>query len=257
MKKVILILVDGMRPDGFLQCGHSFPAEMLAHSVHDLAARTVMPSVTLPCHMSLFHSVTPERHGILTNTYVPQVRPVRGICEVLRAAGKSCSFFYNWEELKDLSRPDSLATACYVSGHVYGYEEANPRVTKACLDNMAAGGSDFSFLYLGWTDAAGHNNGWMSDEYMRSIRGSLDCIRSVCEAADDDTLVVLTADHGGHGRSHGSDMDEDMTIPILFWNRTFSSREITGTSILDIAPTVLSVLGVAPDPEWEGKAVEL
>lgn len=257
MKKVILILVDGMRPDGLLGCGHDFPAEMLAHSVHDLAARTVMPSVTLPCHMSLFHSVTPERHGILSNTYVPQVRPVKGICEVLRAAGKSCSFFYNWEELKDLSRPDSLASAVYVSGHVYGYEEANPRVTKACLDNMTAGGSDFSFLYLGWTDAAGHNNGWMSDEYMRSIRGSLDCIRSVCEAADDDTLVILTADHGGHGRSHGSDMDEDMTIPILFWNRNFTSREITGTNIIDIAPTVVTTLGVTPDPEWEGKAVAL
>lgn len=257
MKKVILILVDGMRPDGFLDCGHDFPADMLAHSVHDLAARTVMPSVTLPCHMSLFHSVTPERHGILTNTYVPQVRPVRGICEVLRAAGKSCSFFYNWEELKDLSRPDSLASAVYVSGHVYGYEEANPRVTKACVDNMAAGGSDFSFLYLGWTDAAGHDNGWMSGEYMRSLRGSLDCVRSVCEAADDDTLVILTADHGGHGRSHGSDMDEDMTIPILFWGRNFASRAITGTSILDIAPTVAATLGVAPDPEWEGKAVAL
>ena len=257
MKKVILILVDGMRPDGLLGCGHDFPAAMLAHSVHDLASRTVMPSVTLPCHMSLFHSVTPERHGILSNTYVPQVRPVKGICEVLRAAGKSCSFFYNWEELKDLSRPDSLASAVYVSGHIYGYEEANPRVTKACLDNMTAGGSDFSFLYLGWTDAAGHNNGWMSEEYMRSIRGSLDCIRSVCEAADDDTLVILPAAPGGHGRSHGSDMDEDMTIPILFWNRNFAPREITGTNIIDIAPTVVTTLGVTPDPEWEGKAVAL
>ena len=100
-------------------------------------------------------------------------------------------------------------------------------------------------------------NGWMSGEYMRSLRGSLDCVRSVCEAADDDTLVILTADHGGHGRSHGSDMDEDMTIPILFWNRNFASRAITGTSILDIAPTVAATLGVAPDPEWEGKAVAL
>ena len=46
-------------------------------------AQTVMPSVTLPCHMSLFHSVAPDRHGILTNTYTPQVRPINGICEQL------------------------------------------------------------------------------------------------------------------------------------------------------------------------------
>ncbi len=257
MKKVILILVDGMRPDGLKGCGHPFAEEILTHSVHDLAATTVMPSVTLPCHMSLFHSVTPERHGILSNTYVPQVRPVKGLCEVLRAAGKTSSFYYNWEELRDLTRPDSLASANFVSGHIYGYEEANPRVTQALLDSMGRGGTDFSFLYLGWTDAAGHGYGWMGEEYLRAVRGSFDCIESVCRAADEDTLVILTADHGGHGRSHGSDMPEDMTIPILFWNPGFAPREISGTNIVDIAPTVTETLGIAPDPEWEGKAVEL
>ena len=71
MKKVLLILVDGMRPDSLAACGNPFVGEMLAHSRYTLTGQTVMPSVTLPCHMSLFHSVTPERHGILTNTYVP------------------------------------------------------------------------------------------------------------------------------------------------------------------------------------------
>ena len=102
MKKTILILVDGMRPDAVEQSGHSVVAELKAHSAYSMKATTVMPSVTLPCHMSLFHSVTPQRHGILTNTYVPQVRPVKGLCEVLRGAGKKNAFFYNWEELKDL-----------------------------------------------------------------------------------------------------------------------------------------------------------
>ncbi len=257
MNKVILILVDGMRPDGLMSCGHPFVEEMLTRSAADLSAQTVMPSVTLPCHMSLFHSVTPERHGILSNTYVPQVRPVRGLCEVLRAAGKTSALYYNWEELRDLTRPDSLASANFVSGHVYGYEEANPRVTAALLDSMKRGGTDFAFLYLGWTDAAGHGSGWMTDEYLRSIRGSFDCIRSVCEAADENTLVILTADHGGHGRSHGSDLTEDMTIPILFWNPGFKARALEGTNIVDIAPTIVRTLGVEPDPEWEGKAIEL
>lgn len=49
---------------------------------YSLRARTVMPSVTLPCHMSLFHSVDPGRHGILTNTYVPQARPRGGAVRV-------------------------------------------------------------------------------------------------------------------------------------------------------------------------------
>ena len=116
MKRVLLILADGMRPDSLEACGNPVVKKILKHSVYTLEGTTVMPSVTLPCHMSLFHSVTPERHGILTNTYVPQVRPVRGLCEVLKAAGKHNAFFYNWEELKDLSRPDSMTFATFVSG---------------------------------------------------------------------------------------------------------------------------------------------
>ena len=61
-EKVILVLVDGMRPDGMLGCGHPFSAELVSRSSHALDAQTVMPSVTLPCHMSLFHAVDPARH---------------------------------------------------------------------------------------------------------------------------------------------------------------------------------------------------
>ncbi len=71
---IVLALVDGMRPDGLLSCGHPFVEKLISLSASSMEARTCYPSVTLPCHMSLFHSVDPERHGILTNTYVPQVR---------------------------------------------------------------------------------------------------------------------------------------------------------------------------------------
>ncbi|MDO4829744.1 MAG: alkaline phosphatase family protein, partial [Clostridia bacterium] len=79
--KVVLILVDGMRPDAVLTCGNEKMKARINECAYTLHARTVMPSVTLPCHMSLFHSVDPDRHGILTNTYVPQVRPVEGLYE--------------------------------------------------------------------------------------------------------------------------------------------------------------------------------
>ena len=62
-EKVILILTDGMRPDALTSCGHPFVEKMKEMSTYTLGARTVMPSITLPCHMSLFHSVDPARHG--------------------------------------------------------------------------------------------------------------------------------------------------------------------------------------------------
>ena len=63
----VLLLVDGLRPDVLTGCGNPLAQQLIQQSYATLQARTVMPSVTLPCHMSLFHSVVPERHGVLTN----------------------------------------------------------------------------------------------------------------------------------------------------------------------------------------------
>ena len=253
MKRVLLILADGMRPDSLAACGNPVVNKILAHSVYTLEGKTVMPSVTLPCHMSLFHSVTPERHGILTNIYVPQVRPVRGLCEVLKAAGLHNAFFYNWEELKDLSRPDSMAFATFVSGHTYGYEVANERLVNAAIPYLQEPDASFTFLYLGWPDEAGHHYGWMSEEYLHAVSESWNSMDRVISTLTEEDLVVITADHGGHGRSHGADIPEDMTIPILFYNPRFTPRVLDKASILDIAPTITNILGVAPDGDWEGK----
>ena len=59
-EKVFMILVDGMRIDAPDACGNEYAAQFGAKAKL-LRERTVMPSVTLPCHMSLFHSVTPQR----------------------------------------------------------------------------------------------------------------------------------------------------------------------------------------------------
>ena len=83
-KKVILISIDGMRPDGMQLCGNPYVNELEKICSYTYLARAVEPSVTLPCHFSMTHSVTPQRHGILTNTYIPQVRPVEGIFEKIK-----------------------------------------------------------------------------------------------------------------------------------------------------------------------------
>ena len=255
MCKVQLILVDGMRPDSLAKCGNPYVQELLEHSYHTLKARTVMPSVTLPCHMSLFHSVDPARHGITTNLFMPQVRPIDGICEMTKATKKN-GIFYNWEQLKDLSRPDSLAVAGYFSGHKFTYEAANQMVTAASIESMAKYDLDFTFTYLGWVDEAGHAEGWMGEEYMRSVNESFNCIKRIIEAAPEDTVTIVVADHGGHDRTHGTELPEDMTIPMFFIGEEFEpGKELSGVSILDLAPTIADLMHIYPAPQWEGKSL--
>ena len=250
--KTLLILVDGMRPDALANCEAA--QKVLKNSVYTLSGQTVMPSVTLPCHMSLFFSVEPGRHGTTTNVYMPQVRPIDGLCDVLAASRKSSAFFYSWGQLRDLCQPSALAFSLLIKGAHHGWDKANDRLTDAAISYLTENDTDFAFLYLGYTDEAGHAHGWMGEEYMRSLDNSWENIARIIEALPKDTAVIITADHGGHDRTHGTPMPEDMTIPLIFAG---AEKDLVGdlssVSIMDIAPTVAALIGVEPNPDWEGK----
>lgn len=252
--RTLLILVDGMRPDALVKIPQA--QEIMKDCAFTMNATTVMPSVTLPCHMSLFHSVDPTRHGTTTNTYAPQVRPIDGLCEVLSKNKKNCAMFYNWHELRDLVRPGSLVHSYFCKGSAIGWEKANEMVTDDAIRYLAENDTDFAFLYLGYVDEAGHAYGWLSKEYMEAMESSWENIRRVMDALSEDYTVIITADHGGHERMHGTDLPEDMTIPVMIKGRDFSAgKELENVNIKDIAPTVAKLLGVAPDEAWEGNSL--
>ena len=252
--RVLLILSDGMRPDSLTNIKKA--QDFIKESSSCLNARTVMPSVTLPCHMSLFHSVDPSRHGTTTNVYTPNVRPINGLCEVLLNSRKTSAFFYNWEEIRDLSRPNSLAFSYFCKGRLYGYDKANDIITDAAVDFLTKNDIDFTFLYLGYTDMAGHNYGWMSEQYMAAMENSFANITKLYDKLPDDYVIIVTADHGGHDRTHGTELSEDMIIPIMVLSRNEKIEiDFKDASIKDIAPTVTNLLGISPDDEWEGKSL--
>ena len=254
-KRVVLILVDGMRPDAVEKIRHPFVEELRGESFFRMDGKTVMPSITLPCHMSLFHSVPPERHGTLTNVYVPQARPIKGIFESLTDQGKVCASIYNWEELRDLGRPGSLQYSFFINE--YHYEQTDAIVTQEAIDCISQHKPDFMFVYLGVTDTVGHDYGWMTEKYMDSVYKAWDCIEQLVKTWGQEYTFIITADHGGHGRNHGENIPEDMTIPVIITGKDSEKAE-KGTiepSILDIAPTIAELVGTKPEKAWEGKSL--
>lgn len=253
--KVILISVDGMRPDGFLACKNLYIEELMKKAYYTLDGKTVFPSVTLPCHMSLFHSVTPERHGISVNVYTPMVRPVNGLFEQLQGSGAVCAMYYGWDTLRDVARPGSLTFSEYM--HAYSEESVDSQLTDRALACIQKNKPDFVFLYMVDTDEkGGHDNGWMSEAYLNRISMAVDNIKRVVEQCGEEYTIIITADHGGHERIHGENIPEDMTIPMFYIGKQFEAgTRFTGGSILDIAPTIAKLMGVKAPREWEGKAV--
>ena len=255
MNKVLLISIDGMRPDGFLACGNPYTEDLMRDAAYTLSGRTVFPSLTLPCHMSLFHSVPPQRHGTLTNDYAPPVRPIPGLFERLSAAGMDCAMYYGWEPLRDVARPKALTWSGYFNA--YADEHTDGILTDMALQRIASHHPDFVFLYMVETDEkGGHDSGWMTDTYFDYIRRAMDNVQRVVEAVGETYTVIVTADHGGHDRIHGTDLPEDMTIPQFYLGRRFTpGRNLGEVSLLDISPTVADLMGIRPSREWEGRSL--
>ena len=257
MKKFFMILIDGLRSDALAVVDHPFIKDLQQQSRYTVNCRSVMPSVTLPCHMSIFHSVEPSRHGTITNTFAPQVHPIRGLCEVLSGAGKKIDFFFDWEPLRDISRPLSLNRADFISGRLNGYNAADQFLTERAEDRLKTGElADFTFFYLCAVDEAGHKYGWMSDEYIAMVKTSLDRAQKIAGLLPKDVDLLLTADHGGHDRLHGTEAAEDMTVPLFLRGENITpGAMVRNCCIIDIAPTIVARMGLPADPDWEGSVL--
>ena len=253
--KVILISIDGMRPDGLLACGNPYVKTLEKLCTYNYESSSVTPSVTLPCHFSMSHSVTPERHGIITNTYVPQVRPIRGIFEKISSAGGRSAMFYGWEPLRDIASPETLMFATYINA--YMKESSDTVLCDKAIEVISENKPDFAFLYMVETDEkGGHDNGWMSDEYLRRISVAIDNVKRIFDNFSCDYSIIIMSDHGGHDRTHGKDIPEDMTVPLFLYGPVFEGgKQIENTSLLDIAPTIADIMGIEPEREWMGRSL--
>jgi len=255
-QNVVLFVVDALRPDILQQTLTPTIDRLIAAGAHTLAARTVMPSVTLPCHASLFLSVPPEQHGVVSNLWSPQADRFPGLIDVVHRAGGRTVSFYNWEPLRDLSRPGSLDVSYFLNNCSDATGEGDRTLAELAADWFAHNEATLAFVYLGNVDAAGHSYGYPSETYRQAIRNADECIAIVLDALPADCAVLLTSDHGGHNHGHGSDCDEDMTIPLVLRAPGLIPAGLTlaqDVSIMDVAPTAAALLGLEPPAEWVGR----
>ena len=256
--KVLLVLVDGMRADAISACGNPEFQKYFEEGAHTYGAQTTFPPVTLPAHMSLFHSVRTERHGVWTNTFVPQNHPINGLFETISAAKLRSAVFYSWQQMRDVWQPRKTVSFSWMMNLHNYWKTTNVDVhtAKACKEHTADFGEEFVWLYLGMLDEYGHDYGWMSPEYLDCLRIAGDCILDVVRSLPEDYSVIITADHGGHARNHGDDVPEDMTIPVSCHGPMFEKNTVLeDVCIIDIAPTITDILGIEADPEWEGRSL--
>lgn len=260
LQHVLLVSIDGLRPDALPLTDTPTFDRLIAEGASTMSCRADMPSVTLPCHQTMLRGVAVARHGVNTNIFHPLVRPVPSLLDAAHEAGRKAGFFYNWEQLRDLSGPGTLDVSyCW---HELDVPAGDDRVTDVAIEHMQRLELDLAFVYLGHLDLAGHRHGWLSAPYMAAVANADRCVGRLLDAMGElgrleSTAVLVTADHGGHEKSHGTEMNEDMLVPWMLWGRGVrAGHAITGSvELRDTCTTLAHLLGLPRSDEWEGSVV--
>jgi predicted AlkP superfamily pyrophosphatase or phosphodiesterase len=253
---VILAAIDGLRAEALSITNCPNLEQLRKSGAFSLNARSVVPSITLPCFLSIFHSIPPQLHGTMHNTWVPMARPVPGLVETLRSAGKKAAFFYNWEPLRNLNLPLHLSFSYFID-NLDDIHTGDFLIVEQALRCMSDSPWDFIFIYLGTLDVVGHKHGFMSPDYLKQLEHLDKAVGMLLDSIPQETFLLLLSDHGGHDRTHGTESPEDMIIPwFMHGPNVRKGYELqTPPSLLDAAPTIVRILNVPAPTEWEGKYI--
>jgi predicted AlkP superfamily pyrophosphatase or phosphodiesterase len=257
---VIVISIDGLRADAIEKYNARTLLRLARDGAFAVGAQTITPSRTLPAHVSMLTGVTPDIHGITWNSdetekfgYVP----VPTVFELAKDHGYTTAAFFSKTKFHHLQKPGTLDYSQAPDG-------SNWMATKTVADvqqYLKFRRPNLLFVHIGEPDYAGHGFGWMSFAYGWAVRRADGAVEVLLKAAErafgvGNFTILITADHGGHNRSHGGTDPRDMTIPWIAWGKGVASGTVpTDVKTTDTAATVLWLLGVSQPEHWSGKAV--
>ena len=266
IEHVIIIIVDGLRPDVLLLADAPTMHAMVHGGAYSFWARTTDLAITLPSCTSLLTGVKPAKHGVTWNGTLPadkQIYPADPtVLEMATRAGYVTALVAGKLKFATLCKPGTV-THVWVPPVPAIHDE---QVTAEAVKLIEACRPALMCIHYPDTDAVGHAKGWGSSEQCAQVAKTDAQIALVLAALDrtglrGTTLVLLTADHGGAGKSHGADDMRSRHIPWVVagpgvkpgYDLTQDGKLQVNTE--DTAATVCWLLGLPQQPYFDGKPV--
>jgi hypothetical protein len=255
---VVIISIDGLRPDALDLTDTPTLDSLRARGAYSPRAQTISLSITLPSHASMLTGMTPDKHGILWGLPYIGWPGMNGpsLFSVAHDAGLSTAMVFGKEKLNYLVLPNSVDT-------LIGADVGDTEVKTRAVEVIEAGLPNVLFIHFPDIDRVGHNYGWLSTNQLQSVTFVDGLIGELVTALDrggyqSSTLLIITADHGGHGNSHGDDSPEDRAIPWLAVGPGVRAGVILTTAIntYDTAATAAYALKLPLPENWDGQPVQ-
>jgi tetratricopeptide (TPR) repeat protein len=282
---VVLITIDALRPDRLGTYGANRGAtphldRLARESVHFPETRAQYPGTRFSL-ASLFRSLYPA----CTPEYCFSFgRPAPGnpaplLAERLRAAGWNTAAFF-CQEPRDLADPGLYAFFTAGIAHVGNVYQGSFHFTTGPIVEAARvwlrsrpPGRAFLWIYLDeahhpYTGQPDHPFGPSDeDRYLSEIATVDEGVGSILETIRATerlgrTVVVVHADHGEEFGEHGGRQhlttayEEQVRVPLLFRVPGLRAGAAPAhAALVDVAPTLMEVVGLAPDPALQGRSL--
>ncbi|MFZ5911832.1 MAG: alkaline phosphatase family protein [Chloroflexota bacterium] len=250
--RALILSIDGFRPEAIELAPMPNLQALMQAGAYTLTAQTIFPSSTLPAHSSMLTGLCPSKHGVDWNSYLPERGYANGvdIFDLAQAAGMQTLMVVGKEKLRQVTEPESTDFFTYINDR--------DKVIAQEVVELIPHGFDLLFVHFPLPDGMGHEYGWLSPEQLSVLYRSDEAILSILQALEqaglrDTTLIIVTADHGGHDTTHGSSLPEDMTIPWIAAGPGIQPGQLTtAVNTTDTAATVAWALRLPIPPEWDG-----
>ena len=255
--RVLIISEDGLRPDVLVEKLAPNHVAVMRVGASARLAQTIPESDTLPSHASMLSGFGAAAHGMWWNSY----QPARGFIHVPTIF--SVAHEHGMKTAMIVGKPKLRHTI--IPGTIDHFERPSylcAGVARRAAEYLTSNRPDLMFVHFSDPDEAGHASGWMSAEYLRAVKESDRCLGELLGAIDaaglrDSTFVIITADHGGHGKHHsGGHADVDRDIPwIVRGPGVAPGTTLEGIVVtVDTAATALAALHLPPPANMKGTA---
>lgn len=268
VKHVVVIGFDGLSPDGLEHANTPNFDKIISEGASTMHARAVLPSSSSTNWASMIMGAGPEQHGITSNSWEKNNF-------VLPAVVQSDDFLFP-TIFSDIDKqvPNAEIGAIYHWGgfgrlfekNAIDYD-ANPKnedeTAKVASAYIKSKQPTFTFIHFDHVDHAGHEFGHGTPEYYKSVEKADALLAEVMQAITssgmaNETVVIISADHGGIGKGHGAETLNEMEIPFIVWGKGIKKNYTLNYPVYqyDNAATVAFALGFKLPMACIGKPVK-
>jgi len=272
---VIILGFDAMSARGIQRAETPNLNRLIENGAVSVHTRCIRETSSSQNWMTMVSASPIEMHGVFTNKWEPDypdnlepaLKNGKGlyptIFDLIREQKPQLrqEAFVEW--LGEIRMYDMSAfDKSFVKGRDEGIKSWKDVLDKA-YDTYLEDRPEMMFLSMDITDHMGHTFGHESEEYLSCVKDMDEWVGKFVSELESrgwmkNTVIIITADHGGIGPGHGGDTLAEFEIPIILYGKGVTKGQVMKriNMIYDVGATAATLLGVKLPWECRGKFLE-